>query len=102
MHNSIAEQLSHFGFSHLPEPLQRVSAPFCLLAVHMVRTVGSGPGVTRALGHLRRAKDEAITATLNAGKSPEEVQETANAVLASADEWLAEHGAPFMLLDAAP
>jgi hypothetical protein len=102
MNNAIKEQLSHFRFDHLPEHLQAVSAPFCLQAVHLVRTVGSGPGVTRALGHLRRAKDEAVTAKLNAGKSPEEFDTAAHAVIDSADEWLAKNDSPFMMLATAP
>ena len=102
MHISIAEQLNHFRFGHLPENLRRVSVTFCLQAVHAVRTIPSGPGLTRALGHLRRAKDEAVTAAISAGKSDAEIQETAQMVIAEADDYLAKHGSPFMVADAAP
>lgn len=102
MHISTAEQLGNFAFDHLKEHLQAVSAPFALMATHMVRTIPSGPGLTRALGHLRRAKDEAVTATIAAGKSAEDLQESARAVMGDADAHLVANGSPFNVVDQAP
>jgi hypothetical protein len=100
LHNSVAEQLTHFRFGHLPDHLQRISAPYCLLAVHLVRTTPNGPGVTRTLGHLRRAKDEAVTAAIVGGKTADELQAVALKVIGEADEWLAKNGLPFVIADA--
>lgn len=62
LHPATAAILEHFTFDHLPEELQRVSAPFCQLA-HAVATGGtSGPETTTALRKLLEAKDCAVRA----------------------------------------
>lgn len=53
--------LEHFTFDHLPEELQRVSAPFAQLA-HNVASYSSGPETTTALRKLLEAKDCAVRA----------------------------------------
>ena len=100
LHDAVADVLQHFRFSHLLPHLQPISAPFALQAVHAVRTTPPGPGLTRALNHLRRAKDEAVTAHL--AKRGDELQRAAQKVIAEADNWLATHGSPFVIADEAP
>jgi hypothetical protein len=101
LHDSIAEALSHFRFKHLTsDALRNISAPFAMQAVHMVRTNKHGPALTRALGHLRRAKDEAVTAYFT--KQGDELQAIAMQVIADADEWLSTFGVPFVIADKAP
>lgn len=62
LHPATRQMLAHFTYDHLPEELQRVSAPFCQLA-HTVATGGtSGPETTTALRKLLEAKDCAVRA----------------------------------------
>lgn len=53
--------LEHFTFDHLPEELQRVSAPFAQLA-HDIASKTAGPETTTALRKLLEAKDCAVRA----------------------------------------
>jgi hypothetical protein len=59
--------LKWFAFSHLPEHLQTVSAPFGDLANHVCHTIEPGPERTVALRKLLEAKDAAVRAKLNPG-----------------------------------
>ena len=56
-----------FAYTHLPEKLQAVSAPFGDLASHVVNTIEPGPERTVALRKLLEAKDAAVRAALNPG-----------------------------------
>lgn len=56
--------LKFFGYSHLPEALQRRSAPFGDLARHIVDTIPRNPERTVALRKLLEAKDAAVRAAL--------------------------------------
>jgi hypothetical protein len=56
--------LKFFAYSHLPGPLQVVSAPFSELAVHIVNSAPSGAETTTALRKLLEAKDCAVRAAL--------------------------------------
>ena len=46
-----------FDYDHLPEHLQRVSAPCALLAEDMIRDLPDGPELTTGLRKLLEAKD---------------------------------------------
>lgn len=59
--------LKWFAFSHLPEKLREVSAPFSKLATTICETVSPGPERTVALRKLLEAKDAAVRATVNPG-----------------------------------
>lgn len=59
--------LRWFEYEHLPEDLQKVSAPFCELAESMCRIVAPGPERTVALRKLLEAKDAAVRAKLSPG-----------------------------------
>jgi hypothetical protein len=52
--------LQFFGYQHLPETLQSVSAPFCELAYHVVATQPMTPERTVCLRKLLEAKDCAV------------------------------------------
>lgn len=54
--------LQFFTFTHLPEHLQRVSRPFCDLAVTIVGGLPRNPERTVALRKLLEAKDCAVRA----------------------------------------
>jgi hypothetical protein len=56
--------LQFFGFKHLPEHLQTVSAPFCDLAHDIVEKLPRNPERTSALRKLLEAKDAAVRAKL--------------------------------------
>lgn len=56
--------LQFFAYAHLPEHLQRVSAPFGDLAQQIVETLPSNPERTVALRKLLEAKDCAVRALL--------------------------------------
>ncbi len=56
--------LQFFVYEHLPQHLQGVSAPFCLLAREIVETLPMNPERTVALRKLLEAKDCAVRALL--------------------------------------
>ena len=61
MYEGAPRILEHFTFDHLPEELQRVSAPFAQLA-HDIAGKMSGPETTTCLRKLLEAKDCAVRA----------------------------------------
>lgn len=63
----LAEQepiLQFFSFTHLPERLQKISAPFAHMAADIVETIQRNPERTVALRKLLEAKDCAVRAEL--------------------------------------
>lgn len=54
--------MQFFGYSHLPDSLQRVSKPFSDLADHIVATVPRNPERTAGLRKLLEAKDATVRA----------------------------------------
>lgn len=56
--------LQFFAYAHLPEHLQRVSAPFGEMADHIVTSLPRNPERTVALRKLLEAKDAAVRAAL--------------------------------------
>jgi len=56
--------LQFFSYNHLPQHLQEVSKPFCLLAENLVSNLPSNPERTVALRKLLEAKDCAVRALL--------------------------------------
>lgn len=52
--------LQFFTYTHLPQELQAVSAPFCELAHHVVATQRMTPERTVCLRKLLEAKDAAV------------------------------------------
>lgn len=63
MANPVQHVLQFFNYSHLPDELQKIAAPFAALA----DTVAQGPGnpeTTVALRKLLEAKDAAVRAVL--------------------------------------
>jgi len=54
--------LQFFEYSHLPEKLQIVSSPFCVLAKSIVNDLPRNPERTVALRKLLEAKDCAVRA----------------------------------------
>lgn len=56
--------LQFFAYSHLPEGLQAVSAPFGDLAVRIVKSLPRNPERTVALRKLLEAKDAAVRALI--------------------------------------
>ncbi len=59
--------LTWFEYAHLPEHLQKISAPFGDLASHICNVVQPGPERTVALRKLLEAKDAAVRAALKPG-----------------------------------
>jgi hypothetical protein len=59
--------LKWFAFSHLPEALREVSAPFSALATKICEMLEAGPERTVALRKLLEAKDAAVRAKVNPG-----------------------------------
>lgn len=53
-----------FAFDHLPEHLQKISAPFCNMMADIVQDVPRNPERTVALRKLLEAKDAAVRAVL--------------------------------------
>ena len=53
-----------FKYSHLPEVLQKVSKPFCDLALLIIDTLPKKPERTAALRKLLEAKDFAVRAEI--------------------------------------
>lgn len=56
--------LQFFKYEHLPENLQKVSKPFCDLAIQITGELPSNPERTAALRKLLEAKDCAVRAVL--------------------------------------
>jgi hypothetical protein len=56
--------LQFFEYAHLPERLQSVSRPFCVLAHEIAGSVPANPERTVALRKLLEAKDCAVRAQL--------------------------------------
>lgn len=56
--------LQFFKYEHLPENLQKVSKPFCDLAIQITADLPSNPERTAALRKLLEAKDCAVRAVL--------------------------------------
>ena len=60
----VEPMLQFFSYAHLPEPMQKVSRPFCDLAQLIVATLPRNPERTVALRKLLEAKDCGIRATI--------------------------------------
>lgn len=56
------KMIKWFGYSHLPEHLQKVSAHFSGLALWMMDNLDAGPEATEAMRKLLEAKDCGIRA----------------------------------------
>lgn len=56
--------LDFFKYDHLPEPLRKVSEPFCELAHKIVNELPKNPERTVALRKLLEAKDCAVRALI--------------------------------------
>ena len=56
--------LQFFAYSHLREDLQRISAPFCNLAVDHIMQLPRNPERTVSLRKLLEAKDAAVRAAI--------------------------------------
>lgn len=54
-----------FAYSHLPQPLQEVSAMFAGVATWMLDNVHAGPEATVAMRKLLEAKDAAVRAAMD-------------------------------------
>ena len=63
----VDRMLKWFAYSHLPEHLRQVSAPFGELAARVVESIEPGPERTVALRKLLEAKDAAVRAKLTPG-----------------------------------
>lgn len=57
-------QMQFFTYKHLPEHLQKVSAPFCDVAQMMDQTLPDNPEKSAALRKLVEAKDCAVRAVI--------------------------------------
>ena len=57
--------MQFFAYAHLPEKLQAVSKPFCILAETIVEALPRNPERTVALRKLLEAKDAAVRASLS-------------------------------------
>ena len=57
MHPATTAILRYFAYDHLPEDLQAVSAPLCIMAHSMAEKLPPGPEVTVGLRKLLEAKD---------------------------------------------
>jgi len=63
-HPAIEHVLGFFTFTHLPERLQAISAPFAALAFRVARQAPNNQETTVALRKLLEAKDAAVRAAL--------------------------------------
>lgn len=63
-HPAVQHVLEYFTFDHLPVPLQKVSKPFCELALEIAARSPENPETTVALRKLLEAKDAAVRAAL--------------------------------------
>lgn len=59
--------MQFFSYAHLPDPLQKISKPFCELAHHIEQTTPRNPERSVALRKLLEAKDAAVRAHISAG-----------------------------------
>ena len=57
--------MKHFAYKHLPEHLQKVSAPFGELAIEMDKSLPDGPEKSAGLRKLLEAKDCMVRAALD-------------------------------------
>ena len=64
MHPAVSHVLKFFTFAHLPEKLQAVSKPFCVLAQQVAERAPDNQETTVALRKLLEAKDAAVRAVL--------------------------------------
>jgi hypothetical protein len=64
MNPSVAHIMQFFKYEHLPEDLQKVSAPIAQLAGEMVSDLPSNPELTAGLRKLLEAKDCFVRAKL--------------------------------------
>lgn len=64
--NPTEHLLQFFGYAHLPEKLQAVSAPFHDLAFDLAGSQPGGPELTVALRKLLEAKDAAVRHVITA------------------------------------
>lgn len=64
MKNQDEPMLQFFKYKHLPDHLQKTSAPFCALAHSIVEWLPRNPERTVALRKLLEAKDCAVRAIL--------------------------------------
>ena len=64
MHPSVSALLRFFAYNHLPEDLQKVSAPFCKLAKFIAYDLPGNAETTVALRKLLEAKDCAVRSVL--------------------------------------
>jgi hypothetical protein len=62
--------LQFFGYAHLPERLQAVSAPYHDLAFDLASSQPSGPELTVALRKLLESKDAAVRHAVTAKAGP--------------------------------
>jgi hypothetical protein len=69
-HPATAGLLRYFEYAHLPEKLQRVSAPVDVLARELVDTLPDGPELTTGLRKLLEAKDCFVRAALDLPEYP--------------------------------
>ncbi len=56
--------LRYFHYKHLPMPLQKISYPFCSLALSVVNSLPRNPERTVCLRKLLEAKDAAVRANI--------------------------------------
>lgn len=56
--------MQFFSYAHLPQHLQDISEPFCMLALQIKNTLPRNPERTVALRKLLEAKDAAVRAKL--------------------------------------
>jgi hypothetical protein len=59
------EMTKWFGYTHLPEHLQQVSAHFAGLALWMLDNIQAGPEATVSMRKLLEAKDAAVRAFMD-------------------------------------
>lgn len=56
--------LKYFSYAHLPEKLQTISKPICLLAHQMDEVLPDGPEKSAGLRKLLEAKDAFVRASI--------------------------------------
>ena len=64
VHPAIKHVLNFFKYNHLPEKLQKISKPFCELAITVATTNPDSQETTVALRKLLESKDAAVRAAL--------------------------------------
>lgn len=69
-HPATLSLLRYFEYTHLPERLQRVSAPLCVLAHEMTDTLPDGPELSAGLRKLLEAKDCFVRQALDLPEHP--------------------------------